>query len=35
MDYPCGDCILEYACKYAYTDMACKSNPDKGCEEDE
>ena len=34
MDYPCGDFIMEYVCQYAFTDMACKSNPDKGGDEE-
>lgn len=27
--YPCGDCILEYVCPYAYSDLACKKGEEK------
>lgn len=35
VSFPCGDCIMEYVCPYAFTDNACKSMLDQGGDSDE
>lgn len=25
-DYPCGDCIMEFVCPHAYSDVSCSAD---------